>query len=131
MKSASKSREGLRSAALVSGPLVAVPRVPASAEQRLKVAGQSCVVCARAPVDPAHLVPQRLGGCSHRDCVIALCRTHHRLFDSRRLALAPYIGRRCRRERSHALIHVSAAELKRALQGGGWPPPWSETNKEE
>jgi hypothetical protein len=131
MKSLSKSRKGLRSSPLVSGPLVAVTRVPASPEQRLKVAGQSCLVCSRSPVDPAHLVPQRLGGCSDPDCVIALCRTHHRLFDHRRLALAPYLGRRFRRERAHVLTHVGAAELKHALQGRGWPPPWSETNEEE
>jgi hypothetical protein len=131
MKSLSKNNLGRRSSRLVSSPLVAVTRVPASPEQRLKVAGQSCAVCARSPVDPAHLVPQRLGGCSDPDCVIGLCRTHHRLFDTRRLALAPYLGRRFRRERAHALNHVSAAELADALAGGGWPPPWSQTNKEE
>lgn len=131
MNSLSKSRQSPRSGVLISDPLEVVPRVPASAEQRLKVAGQCCAVCARSPVDPAHLVPRRLGGCSHPDCVIALCRTHHRLFDSRRLALAPYLGGRFRRERVHALTHVGAAELRDALAGGGWPPPWSETNKEE
>ena len=108
------------------GPIEPVPRTPASPEQRAKVAGQSCAVCGRAPADPAHLVPQRLGGCASAECVIALCRTHHRLFDSRQLALAPYLGRGFRRERAHALTHVGAAELQHALEGGGWPPPWSE-----
>jgi HNH endonuclease len=111
---------------LKSTPIVPVPRVAASAEQRRKVATKRCAVCGRRPVDPAHLVPQRLGGCASPDCVIALCRTHHRLYDCRRLALAPYLGRGFRRERAHALAHVGATELRNALAGGGWPPPWSD-----
>jgi hypothetical protein len=110
--------------------MVATPRVPASAEQRRKAARLGCAVCGRRPVDPAHLVAQRLGGCAHPDCVIGLCRTHHRLFDSRRLALAPYLGRGFRRERAHALTHVEAEELQHALEGGGWPPPWRENQPE-
>jgi hypothetical protein len=51
-----------------------------------------CVVCERAPVDPAHLVPQRLGGCAHPDCVVPLCRTHHRLYDHGALRLGLYLG---------------------------------------
>ena len=115
---------GLRSGPLASGPIVPTPQVAASAAQRRKVAGMGCAVCGRRPVDPAHLVAQRLGGCAHPDCVIGLCRTHHRLFDSGRLALAPYLGRGFRRERAHALRHVGAEELRNALEGGGWPPPW-------
>ncbi len=120
------SRRGLLSGPLPPGSIVRAPRTPASPEQRLKVSGTGCVVCGRRPVDPAHLVPQRLGGCASPDCVIALCRTHHRLFDSRRLALSPYLGRGFQRERTHALAHVGAEELQHALEGGGWPPPWSE-----
>jgi hypothetical protein len=111
------------------GPLfpaatVATPRTPASPEQRRKVAGSLCIVCGRSPVDPAHLVPQRLGGCAAADCVVALCRTHHRLFDTNRLILAPYLGPGLEREMRHALVHVSCAELEAALTEGGWPPPW-------
>lgn len=120
-----KSKTGLRRTAwLKSGAINPVPRVPASEDQRLKVASIGCVVCGRAPADPAHLVPRRLGGCDHRDCVIALCRPHHRLFDTGRLALAPYLGSGLRRERGHALCHAGAAELREALEGGGWPAPW-------
>jgi hypothetical protein len=43
--------------------VVATPRVPASAGQRRKVAGLGCLVCGRSPVDPAHVVPRRPGGC--------------------------------------------------------------------
>jgi hypothetical protein len=84
----------------------------------------ACAVCGRTPSDPAHLVPQRLGGCELPECVIALCRTHHRLFDSARLALTPYLGDEYARELAHALLHVDAAELRVALDGGGWSPPW-------
>jgi hypothetical protein len=77
------------------------------------------------PVDPAHLVPRRLDGCDSADCVVALCRTHHRLFDTGRLALAPYLIAELERELRHALTHVDCAELEAALTQGGWPSPWS------
>jgi hypothetical protein len=103
----------------------------ASAPQRQKVAGQGCLVCGRRPVDPAHLVPQRLGGCDHRDCVVALCRAHHRLFDEARLRLDAYLGAGQAAEIGHALSHVSAPQLQTALVHG-WPPPWLQpTNKGE
>jgi hypothetical protein len=104
---------------------VATPRVPASPEQRRKVAGVFCLVCGRAPVDPARLVPQRLGGCEAADCVVPLCRTHHRFFDGGRLVLAPYLGPEFERELRHALTHVSCAELEAGLTDG-WPAPWAE-----
>jgi hypothetical protein len=103
---------------------VATPRVPASAEQGRKVAGALCLVCGRAPVDPAHLVPQRLSGCASPDCVVPLCRTHHRLFYTNRLILAPYLGPEVERQLRHALTHVGYAELEAALTRSGWPPSW-------
>jgi hypothetical protein len=78
------------------------------------------LVCERWPVDPAHLVPRSRGGCDHPDCVIPLCRTHHRLYDKAGLSLLPYLGRGWRRERAHARTHVSLGALTRALRGGGW-----------
>jgi hypothetical protein len=104
---------------------VATPRVATSHEQRRKVAGSVCLVCGRSPVDPAHLVPRRLGGCDSPDCVVALCRTHHRLFDTGRLVLAHWLLPELERELRHALTHVGCGELEAALTGGGWPPPWS------
>jgi hypothetical protein len=101
------------------------PRVAASPEQRLKVAGLPCLVCGRRPVDPAHLVPRRLGGCDSADCVVALCRTHHRLFDTGRLALAAWLVEEHEHELRHALTHVGCAELEAALTRDGWPAPWS------
>ena len=100
--------------------MVPTPLVPASDAQRQKVAALCCVVCERAPVDPAHLVPRSTGGCDHADCVIPLCRTHHRLYDHAQLVLGVHLGGGWRRELAHALTHVSAAELSRALQGLGW-----------
>lgn len=85
-----------------------------------------CLVCGRSPVDPAHLVPQRLGGCRAADCVVPLCRTHHRLFDTGRLVLVPYLEQQLEQELRHALTHVCCAELEAALTRGGWPPPWSD-----
>jgi hypothetical protein len=96
------------------------PFVLASPAQRDKVARLACLVCGRAPVDPAHLVPRKLGGCDSPDCVIPLCRTHHRLYDDGQLRLDVHVGRGCRRERAHALTHVSAARSRRAMRGLGW-----------
>jgi hypothetical protein len=101
--------------------MVPMPLVAASAAQRAKVAALGCAVCGRKPVDPAHLVPQRLGGCAHPDCVIGLCRTHHRLYDRGELRLAPYLRRGFAMERRHALQHVGKTALRRALAGGRWP----------
>jgi HNH endonuclease len=122
MGSRRKKSEG-GTTTLVRVPIVPVPLVPASPEQREKVARQSCVVCGRRPADPAHLVPQRLGGCASPDCVIPLCRTHHRLYDDDLLALAPFLGRGFRREKTHALVHTTPRKLKRALKGAGWTTP--------
>ena len=102
------------------GGLRRLPIVPASEQQRTKVADLSCIVCGRSPVDPAHLVPRRRGGCDHRDCVVPLCRTHHRLYDHAQLALGVHLGGGYQRERAHALAHVSALQLCWALKGRGW-----------
>src|SRR6185295_15345433 len=64
----------------------------ASPTQRPKVAGARCVVCGkRAAVDPAHLVPRSMGGCDEPECVVALCRRHHRAYDGGSLDLLPYL----------------------------------------
>jgi hypothetical protein len=104
--------------------VVATPRVAASAGQRRKVRGLGCLVCGRRPVDPAHLVPRRFGGCDSPDCVVPLCRTHHRMFDTGGLALVPSLGPERERELRHALTHVDRGELEAALWSG-WPAPWA------
>jgi hypothetical protein len=117
------ARSHLRRTPLPRTPIVPTPFVRASNAQRRKVARRRCAVCGRRPCDPAHLVPQRLGGCANPDCVIALCRTHHRLYDAAELTLAAFLGTRFTLERRHALTHVSPWALCRALAGGGWPDP--------
>jgi hypothetical protein len=62
--------------------------------------------------------------------VVPLCRAHLRIFDRARLALAPFICEEAlAAEIAHALTHVSAARLRDALEGGGWPPPWKEQDE--
>ncbi len=98
--------------------------VPASDAQREKVAGRACLVCARTPVDAAHLVPQRLGGgCADPTCVIGACRACHNQWDAGGFDLRPYLGDGFQAELEHALTHVSATALERALSGGGWGLP--------
>lgn len=104
--------------------MVATPRVAASDGQRRKVAGLGCLVCGRSPVDPAHLVPRRLGGCDSPDCVVPLCRAHHRSFDHGLMALVSYLGPEQERELRHALSHAGCAEFEAAMWGG-WPAPWA------
>jgi hypothetical protein len=104
--------------------VIATPRVAASPAQRAKVAGIGCLVCGRTPADPAHLVARRFGGCDSPDCVVPLCRTHHRLFDCARLALKPYLWSGHEREVGHALSHVGQGDLDAALRRG-WPAPWA------
>lgn len=68
---------------------------------------------------------RRLGGCHSRDCVVALCRTHHSLFDSGGLVLVSYLGPEVGRELRHALTHVGCGELE-ALMWQGRAAPWAE-----
>jgi hypothetical protein len=101
--------------------VIVMPLVPASDAQREKVSGAVCIVCERAPVDPAHLVPRPLGGCDHADCVVALCRSHHRQYDHAQLNLLPYLVGTCERELRHAEGHLPPAVLFAGLSAGGWP----------
>jgi hypothetical protein len=63
-----------------------------------------------------HVVPRRLGGCDSADCVVPLCRAHHRSYDAGLLALAPYLAPKVERELRHALTHVGCGELEAALE---------------
>ena len=91
---------------------------PASPAQRAKVAGLLCLVCNRATrIDPAHLVPRSLGGCDDALCVIALCRTCHRRYDSGDLDLIAYLEPRYRAEAAHAVEHLGLAGALRRISG--------------
>jgi hypothetical protein len=99
-------------------PLARGPVSAASAAQQRKVLGRPCLVCgARAPVDPAHLVPRSLGGCDHADCVVALCRGHHRAYDRGDLDLVPHLEPAHRREAAHAVEHLGLIGALRRLTG--------------
>jgi hypothetical protein len=95
---------------------------PASPAQRAEVAGRECLVCGRRPVDPAHLVPRSLGGCDDADCVVPLCRTHHRRYDRGQLDLLPHLEPRYRAELSHGLLHLGLFRLLRRVTGTRWAP---------
>jgi hypothetical protein len=112
-------------------PLSRAPFAPASAEQRRKIAGLRCVVCGAGGVDPAHLVARPLGGCDHPDCVVALCRVHHRLYDRGGLDLLPHLEPAWRAELAHALRHVGLLGLLRRVTGTRWTPEPATPNREQ
>ncbi len=93
------------------------PKASASDAQRAKVAGRACLVCGRTVVDPAHLVSRALGGCDDADCVVALCRPHHRAFDTGRLDLLPYLEPASRVELAHAVGHLGLIGTLRRVTG--------------
>lgn len=90
----------------------------ASTAQRAKVAGRCCLVCGSPTrIDPAHLIPRSLSGCDEPDCVVALCRSHHRAYDSGRLDLLPALEPGARRELAHAVGHVGLLGTLRRVTG--------------
>jgi hypothetical protein len=103
-----------------TSPLRRSPVSPASPAQRDKVAGRACLVCGRRPVDPAHLVPRSLGGCDHPDCVVPLCRHHHRIYDHGELDLLPHLEPHFRTELAHGLTHLGLLRLLRRVTGLRW-----------
>ena len=99
-------------------PLQRQPFTAASAPQRAKVAGRRCLVCnASARIDPAHLVPRSLGGCDHALCVVALCRTCHRRYDTGGLDLVAWLEPDHRAEAAHAVSHLGLAGALRRISG--------------
>jgi hypothetical protein len=101
-------------------PLARSPVSPASPAQRAKVAGRACVVCGLGPVDPAHLVPRSLGGCDQPDCVVPLCRHHHRIYNSGELDLLPHLEPHFRAELAHGVTHLGLLRLLRRVTGLRW-----------
>jgi hypothetical protein len=99
-------------------PLARSGSLAASAAQRDKVSGGHCLVCATTSrIDPAHLIPRSLGGCDHPDCVVALCRLHHRAYDHGQLDLVAHLEPPFRREAAHAVAHVGLAGALRRISG--------------
>jgi hypothetical protein len=76
----------------------------AAPAQREKVKAEpGCRFCRRTPVDPAHVVSRARGGCNDPECVIALCREHHRQYDEGWLDVLPLLSKA---EQAHAVSHV-------------------------
>jgi hypothetical protein len=99
-----------------TAPLARTSASRASAIQRAKVAGLRCLVCGAATsIDPAHLVPRSLGGCDEADCVVPLCRIHHRAYDQGGLDLVAHLEPDWRREVAHAVGHLGLVGALRLL----------------
>jgi hypothetical protein len=91
----------------------------ASEAQREKIVGGACVVCLQTKgITPAHLAPRSLGGCDHPDCVVPLCWTHHRAYDTGRLELLPHLEPQWRAEVAHAVSHLGLIGAVRRLAPG-------------
>ena len=96
----------------------ALKRRAFSAAQRVKVKGRSCLVCHSATrIDPAHLIARAGGGCDDALCVVALCRSCHRRYDSGGLDLVAYREPDHRAEAAHAVAHVGLAGALRRISG--------------
>jgi hypothetical protein len=97
---------------------------PASPAQRAKVKAQVCAVCQAEHVDAAHLTPRGFRGCDSEDCVIGLCRAHHRAFDDGALDLLPFLsGGGFEAELAHMQGHYSdPLSVVFRLSGCRWIP---------
>lgn len=96
----------------------------ASPSQRAKVKAQVCAVCQADHVDAAHLTPRSFRGCDSPDCVIGLCRVHHRAFDDGALDLLPFLsGGGFEAELAHMQGHYSdPLSVVFRLSGCRWIP---------
>jgi hypothetical protein len=71
-------------------PIRKAPSLAATDSQRAAVAGWTCIACGSdRQIDPVHLIPRSLGGCGDPMCVVPLCRSCHRAYDTGRLDLLP------------------------------------------
>jgi hypothetical protein len=67
-------------------------------------------------------MPRCLGGCDKPDCVVPLCRVHHRTYDRGELDLLPRLEPRYRAELAHGLMHIGLLALLRCVTGARWKP---------
>jgi hypothetical protein len=67
-------------------------------------------------------VPRSLGGCDQPDCVVPLCRLHHRLYELGRLDPLPHLEPRHRAGLAHGLRHLGLMALLRRVTGSRWTP---------
>jgi hypothetical protein len=97
-------------------PIRKAPSLAATDSQRAAVAGWTCIACGSdRQIDPVHLIPRSLGGCGDPMCVVPLCRSCHRAYDTGRLDLLPYLEPSWRTQLAHAVGHVGLIGALRRL----------------
>jgi len=69
-------------------------------------------------IKPDAAKQRSLGGCDHPDCVVSLCWTHHRAYDTGRLELLPHLEPQWRDEIAHAVSHLGLIGAVRRLAPG-------------
>jgi hypothetical protein len=67
------------------------------------------------------VIPRSLGGCDEPDCVVPLCRRHHRAYDHGELDLLPHLEPHWRPELAHAVVHVGVVGALRRITGSRSP----------
>jgi hypothetical protein len=95
---------------------------PASPAQRKRIAERSCVVCARQPCDPAHLIDRSLGGTNDERAVVPLCRDHHRAYDEERLSILEFLEPRFREELAYAVENFGLLTTLQRVTNSRWVP---------
>lgn len=95
---------------------------PASPAQREKMRGRGCLVCAREPVHPAHLIDRSIGGDDNALAVVALCPEHHRAYDEGSLSLLEHLEPWHREEVAHAVMTVGLVMALQRLTNEKWTP---------
>lgn len=91
-------------------------------QQKARIEGKSCVVCASPYVEPAHLIDRSLAPTAGQDerAVIALCRRDHEMYDAHELDLSPYLEPRYREETAFAVENFGLWKTVRRLTGRDW-----------
>jgi hypothetical protein len=100
----------------MGGRIVVDPRVPGCRSGTLAATPPSCAGrrrhLARAP---GAAIAQRVRS---PDCVVPLCWTHHRAYDTWRLELLPHLEPQWRAEVAHAVSHLGLIGAVRRLAPG-------------
>src|SRR4051812_31542325 len=94
-----------------------------STAQRSKVKTEGrCRVCHSEQVDPAHVTPRSVGGCADPDCVIPLCRAHHRRYDRQEAPWLDVLPVLTVDEQAHVVRHLRIVGALERTTNVGWLP---------
>lgn len=88
--------------------------------QRDKVKDARCVVCLRAPCDPAHIISGALGRDDDPRIIIPLCREHHQLYDTGKLDLLAYLVPEYNDELGYAVSQYGILAVLRRVTNSRW-----------